>query len=328
MPPLISIIIPVYNVEQYLDYCIQSVLSQDYTNLEIILIDDGSTDSSGQKCDEYADRDQRVKVIHQKNGGLSSARNTGLKEMTGEYFSFIDSDDYVRTDYISRMYRIIDEDKSDMVVCSYKKVIGNEDYSVTSGCDNIHAVYDKEEIKLEMVSRKIPMYAHGKLYKKEFAEYMDFPEGRLFEDILTCWNVIKQVEKVSYSDVKIYFYRQRIDSIVNAEFKHHRMDQVFFSKRIFEETPENTSLRNAAGTRCFFAAADDYALLTKGYPKEKEYLLKSIRMFRTYVLKDSSAELSIKLMALISYLCPGIVRVLGRLYKRRNLKKWLRETAK
>ncbi len=328
MPPLISIIIPVYNVEQYFDYCIQSVLSQDYTNLEIILIDDGSTDSSGQKCDEYAKQDQRIKVIHQKNGGLSSARNTGLKEMTGEYFSFIDSDDYVRIDYISRMYRLIDEDKSDMVVCSYKKVIRNEDYSVISEGDSVYAVYDQEEIKMEMVSRKIPMYAHGKLYKKEFAEYMDFPEGRLFEDILTCWNVIKQVEKVSYSDVKIYFYRQRIDSIVNAEFKHHRMDQVFFSKRIFEETPENTSLRNAAGTRCFFSAADDYALLTKGYPKEKEYLLKSIRMFRTYVLKDSSAELSIKLMALISFLCPGMVRVLGRLYKRRNLKKWLRETAK
>ncbi len=320
MTPLISIIIPVYNVEQYLDYCLQSVLSQDYTNLEIILIDDGSTDSSGQKCDEYAKQYQGVKVIHQKNGGLSSARNTGLKEMTGEYFSFIDSDDYVRKDYISRMYNLIVSDKTDMVVCSYKKVPGEEDYKNIPQKENNHSVYNQETIKYKMISRELPMYAHGKLYKRKLADNMEFPEGRLFEDVLTCWNVLKNVNSVSYSDVELYFYRQRQDSIVNMDFQHGRMDQIYFSKRIFEEIEGDTPLKYAAGTRCFFAAADDYALVTDEFKKEKIYLVKSIKMFRKYVLKDSRAGLSLKIMALLSFLCPGIVRVLGRMYKKRKSK--------
>lgn len=124
MKPLISIIMPVYNVEQYLNYCMESILAQDYKNLEIILIDDGSTDSSGDMCDEYAKNDSRIKVIHKKNGGLSSARNIGIEVMTGKYMTFVDPDDYIRIDYVSRMYKYILEDETDLVVCSYKKILG------------------------------------------------------------------------------------------------------------------------------------------------------------------------------------------------------------
>ena len=327
MTPLISIIIPVYNVELYLDYCLQSVLSQDYTNLEIILVDDGSTDSSGQMCDKYGEQDARIKVVHQGNGGLSYARNIGMQMMTGEYFAFIDSDDYVRSDYISHMYRLIDEDKSVMVVCSYKKVIGNEDYTIISEDDNNHSVYNREEIKLEMVSRKIPMYAHGKLYKRELKDYTQFPIGKHFEDVPTSWNVIKNIEKVTYTDAKLYYYRQRPDSIVNMDFNPTRMDQVYFSEQIFEDIEDDTPLKNAAGSRCFFASADNYSLVSDKYPKEKEYLENAIKKYRKYVFEDKRAEKSLKIMALISIFGVGLVGILGRAYKKKNQNRHLREQA-
>ncbi len=325
MYPLISVIIPVYNVEQYFDYCIQSVLSQDYTNLEIILVDDGSTDSSGQKCDIYAKQDHRVRVIHQINGGLSSARNTGLKEMTGEFFAFVDSDDYVRSDYISKMYSLMEADKSDIVVCSYKKVTGNEDFSMIRAADMNHISYSREDIKIEMISRKIPMYAHGKLYKKELVVFTQFPIRRHFEDVPTSWNVIKNIEKATYTDAKLYYYRQRPDSIVNMSFNSSRMDQLYFSEQVFEDIEEDTELKYSAGSRCFFAAADNYSFVTDDYPEDKRYLKKAIKKYRKYVLKDKRAEKSLKIMAFISLFGMGIVGLLGRSYKKKNLNRLLHE---
>lgn len=318
MPPLISIIIPVYNVEQYLDYCMQSVLAQDYTNLEIILIDDGSTDSSGQKCNEYAKQDQRVKVIHQKNGGLASARNTGLKEITGEYFSFIDSDDYVRTDYISSLYSHLSEDKSDLAICPVEKVVDNKDIKQPRGETINHCLYEREEAKIRMISRKMPMYAPGKLYKRALAEYMEFPIGRHFEDVPVSWNVIKNVNSVTFLDCKLYYYRQRLDSIVNMSFKKERMDQLSFSEEIFNETQEGTALRDSAGSRCFFAAADNISLVTKDFSAEKKKLKEALKKYRKYVLRDAYSVKSLRLLAMISYLSPELVRFLGRAYKKRK----------
>ena len=325
MTPLISIIIPVYNVEKYLDYCLQSVLTQDYTNLEIILIDDGSTDSSGQMCDEYAKTDSRVMVIHQNNGGLSHARNVGMKVMRGEYFSFIDSDDYVRTDYISTLFRYILEDQTDLAVSLVKKVLDNKDIQPIAEENINHFIYNQEDIKLQMISRKVPMYAPGKLYKRELSNYMMFPVGRHFEDVPVSWKVINNVNNVSFIDSKLYYYRQRLDSIVNMSFKKERMDQVYFSEEIFDDTEDGTQLRNSAGTRCFFAAADNYSLVTKEFQEEKKQIKTSIKKYRKYVLKDNRAENSLKIMALLSYICPGLVRTLGRAYKKHNYRIWQKE---
>ena len=119
---LISVIVPVYNVEKYIDKCIKSIISQDYTNLEIWLVDDGSTDSSGEVCDKYAESDQRIIVIHKDNGGLSDARNVALDRMQGKYVLFIDSDDYIEKNYISYLYMLLKDYQSDISICNFKYV--------------------------------------------------------------------------------------------------------------------------------------------------------------------------------------------------------------
>ena len=121
--PLISVIVPVYNVKQYLRRCVDSILKQTYENIEIVLIDDGSTDESGAICDRYAQKDVRVKVIHKENGGLSDARNKGMQEARGEYFAFVDSDDYIAKDYIAYLFELIVENKAQISLCGYLKFI-------------------------------------------------------------------------------------------------------------------------------------------------------------------------------------------------------------
>lgn len=322
MEPRISIIIPVYNVDKYLDFCMKSVIGQLYKNLEIILVDDGSTDNSGKMCDEYARVDSRVKVIHKENGGLSSARNTGMRMMTGDYFSFIDSDDFVRKDYISKMYAYMRKDNTDIVMCSVKKVMSEENYTFLTEKFDQYQVFDCETIKMKMLSRQIPMYAPGKLFKTEIAREVFFPVGRLYEDIPTIWKITKNVKKGTYIEEQLYFYRQRLDSIVNAQFKVNRMDGVYFTEEIANEFCERDRLYNFAISCCFFCAVDNYSLINNEFPKEKEYLINCIKKYRIIVLKDREAQKSLRLMALVACILPQMVGVLGKAYKKCNYLKW------
>lgn len=318
----ISIIIPVYNVEPYLERCLNSVINQTYSNIEIILVDDGSTDDSGIMCDDYKRQDTRIKVIHKENGGLSSARNEGLKYITGEYFTFIDSDDYMRTDYISKMYEATDNKKIDMVICRAKKVIGEEDYRLHLAKEGKAELLDVERVKIEMLKRKIPMYAHGKLFHKKLAKFICFPEGRIYEDVPTIWNVIKHVDVVAYLEEELYYYRQRLNSIVNSGFKVSRMDQCYFSEEIVKEVQEINELYYPATSLCFFGAVDNYCLITKEFPKEKKYLERLIYKYRRDVLKGRETQKILKVMAILSFFSLKLVKLLGKFYKLFNRVKW------
>lgn len=172
---LISVIIPVYKVEKYLDECIQSVINQTYKNLEIILVDDGSPDNCGKICDEYAKKDNRIKVIHKENGGLSSARNAGLDIARGEYISFIDSDDYVSKDFIKNMS--IQMANADLIICGMKNV-----YKEDEKCDEKENVVIKNETltfieanqKLIKPKNEIYVTACNKLYRRELFDNLRF----------------------------------------------------------------------------------------------------------------------------------------------------------
>ena len=174
--PLISIIIPVYNVENYLGRCFQSVQKQTYKNLEIILIDDGSTDASGKLCDQYKLHDQRVKVIHQKNGGLSNARNSGLKIAKGEYITFIDADDFIHESYIERLYSLAEMNGSEIVCCNYTR----GDADDFSGVKAEKQIEERTYTADEMLRNWHGKYKHletviwNKLYKKELFEKIHF----------------------------------------------------------------------------------------------------------------------------------------------------------
>ena len=144
--PLISVIVPVYNVEKYIAACVDSILAQTYTNLEILLVDDGSTDSSGALCDEYARRDVRVRVIHQENGGLSDARNTGMQSAQGTYFAFVDSDDFIAGDYIAYLYGMIEKHHAQIAVCGYQKVYPGDENSCYGTQTDKHNSVDRKSV--------------------------------------------------------------------------------------------------------------------------------------------------------------------------------------
>ena len=318
--PLISVIVPVYNCEQYLDYCVRSIIEQDYSNIEIILVDDGSTDLSSNMCEEYAKEDTRITVIHKKNGGLSSARNAGLRVATGDFLVYIDSDDYVRRDYISLLYSVIAEDNTDMVACCARKVATDQDFTVNNEHDYEHYIYDHDTALLKMVGMQMPIYAHSKMYKTCLAKTATFPEGRLYEDISYNWQLIKNINRVSYITDDPYFYRQRKGSIVNQEFKHGRMDQLYFSEDIYIDVLKygDQNLVSAAMARCLFTAFDNFSLITDNTSKDYKYLRDAIEKYGNGILGNSYCSKAMKFMYLLYKINPFLGQRVGKFYKNFN----------
>lgn len=214
----ISIIVPVYNVEKYLTKCIDSIINQTYKDLEIILVDDGSTDNSGQICDQYAIKDNRIKVIHKENGGLSDARNVGIKNSTGEYLSFIDSDDYIDKDMIECLYNAITDTNSDIAVCG--KYIEKETGKYYLKNVNLQLkIYDsKEALKSILTNNLIDVSACDKLFKKTLFRDIKFPKNKYFEDMGTIYKLIDLCNSIVHIGGAKYHYIQRQDSITKTKF--------------------------------------------------------------------------------------------------------------
>lgn len=209
MKELISIVVPVYNVQDYVLCCLDSLREQYYKNIEIIIVDDGSTDDSGKICDNFAKKEKRAKVFHKKNGGLSDARNFGIKKSNGGLIAFVDSDDHVEANYISRMKEALDKDKSDIVVCGYDKQKPKNEV-----VDGFEAT-----VKCLIRQHNVDVVTWNKLYKKELfiKNNILFPVGQNHEDILTTYKLTSKAKRVSYLDDALYHYRERDDSITNSE---------------------------------------------------------------------------------------------------------------
>lgn len=223
MNPLISVIIPVYKVEKYISKCIKSVLKQTYTELEIILVDDGSPDQCGELCDEYAKTDPRIKVIHKRNGGLSDARNAGMKIAHGEYLAFIDSDDWIERDYFEVLYRLLkdyDADLSAVALCNV-----NEDGDEIGRSHNGETHLLDATVAMENMFHRdgLPWCAQAKLYKRVLFDDIEYPVGVLMEDKATTYKVFAKCQKIVYSDVPLYKYLVRQGSIMRSPFSEQRM---------------------------------------------------------------------------------------------------------
>lgn len=230
--PLISVIVPVYNVERYLHECVDSILAQTYISLEIILIDDGSSDSSGEICDDYAKKDNRVIVIHKENGGLSSARNAGIDVVGGEYVTFIDSDDYIEKDMIFVLYNNLIKYDANISVCSYyaSYVTSNEALIDT----NEILVLNKEQaIEQCLKGEALTVSACFKLYEKYIFDKIRYPVGKYCEDAFVIVDVLSRAEKVVVETTPKYYYRQRKGSIMH-NFKRAE-DEIEARKHIFEK---------------------------------------------------------------------------------------------
>ena len=212
--PLISVIVPCYNVEAYLKECVDSLLAQTYRNIEIILVDDGATDNTGGIARDYAGRNSNVLYIHRANGGLSAARNTGIDNSKGQYLAFVDSDDYVEPDYIEKLYKSIRENGSDIAVCGYKKEEMETD-SVTFDESSVISPYAAMRILSDIFPKEnvLLVIAWNKLYRRELFENTRFPEGKIHEDEHTAHRVLGQADSISVITDCLYHYRIREGSI-------------------------------------------------------------------------------------------------------------------
>ena len=217
---LVSVVVPVYNVESYVRECIDSLIRQTHTNIEIILIDDGSTDNSGLICEEYAADDARIKVFHKENGGLSSARNSGIAIMSGEYCCFVDSDDMVADSYIERLLHAAEESCSDITACSYTREI--DELGDKNLQDNIE-VDPHKALEFIFSEKTMTTSAWGKLYRTELWSSIRFPEGYIYEDYATIYKIILKANKITIIPWKLVYYRPNPQSITGTQFYPKRM---------------------------------------------------------------------------------------------------------
>ena len=213
--PLVSIIIPIYKVEPYLRRCLDSIVNQTYTNLEIILVDDGSPDGCPQICDEYAAKDKRIIVIHKENGGLSDARNAGLDICKGEYISFVDRDDWIGENYIETLVRNAVQNHGDISACnitdSANSLLSNNHPQIIclSPSEAIAQFWTKNDIAFTSACCKI--------YKRFLWETIRFPKGKIHEDVYTSYKLLYSAASTIFIDKPLYFYRRREGSITQSE---------------------------------------------------------------------------------------------------------------
>lgn len=239
MSELISVIVPVYNVEEYLSECVDSVLKQTYTNLEVLLIDDGSLDSSGKLCDEYATKDDRIKVYHKQNGGVSSARNLGLDVANGEYVTFVDSDDYIDENYVLKLYQALQGDNADMAFCGFANYLDGklEKFDEYFPIDLSVDVNDKRFLKTMhnfLSGWRLPFGVCWRiLYKKELVCNFRFnTEMKWGEDTLFCLQNIMGSKKINAVTEVLYFYRYNPKSAVHVYRKNYLQNQLVFYKEM------------------------------------------------------------------------------------------------
>lgn len=222
---LISVIVPVYKVESYLGRCIKSIISQSYRNLEIILVDDGSPDECPKMCDDWAKKDERIKVIHKENGGISDARNSGLAAATGAYICFVDSDDYIAEEFVETLYNLIIDCHTDIAAVGFKEVT-TDDFVEKITEDGETHIFDGEDSIRELFSNDTyANYVWNKIYKRELFDNVKFPVNRKMEDLGIIYKLLLITKKIAFSTKPLYFYYQRDDSIL------HKRDRSFYKDK-------------------------------------------------------------------------------------------------
>lgn len=273
MPSKVSIVVPIYKVEKYLRRCVDSIINQTYRNLEIILVDDGSPDKCGQIIDEYKEKDSRIISLHKKNGGLSDARNYGMKYVTGEYIFFLDSDDYIKSETIETLINLSLKYQADIVqggfYYKYENYLLYDDRYYKEDSDPI--ILDNKELMYELiVNERVKNFAWGKLYKTDLIKDLLFEKGVLFEDVFWAHNVMSRVKKYVICHKPLTYYVQREDSIV-ANYSVRNLDIIKGMKVRHKFIEENYSeFINESYTLLLKTMFMHYNLLMKNKSKDSD----------------------------------------------------------
>ena len=268
---LVSIIVPIYNVENYLNKCVESIVGQTYTNIEIILVDDGSKDNCPKICDMLAKKDNRIKVIHKENGGLSDARNSGLDICKGEYIVFVDSDDYIEKNMVELLHNNIEKNKSDISICDFY-ITSNEKDNLNTYAKQEFSILGKEKYNyLYNEYSKATIVAWNKMYKRFIFDEIRYPKGRLHEDEFVICDILSRANSISYIMKPLYHYVQRENSIM-GKVSINRFDIIdaLDSRILFLKKIDDTYNIKMTKYQQFFRLL---GLLTRLYA-QKDFILK------------------------------------------------------
>ncbi len=305
----ISIIVPVFNVEKYIERCVKSIENQSYRNLEIILVDDESPDRCPQICDEYAKRDERIKVLHKKNGGLSDARNAGLDVATGEYIAFVDSDDWVEPDFIEQLYVNAKKEDADISIIGCT-LVWDDGRKKTVSKDKGYYVFDREKAIREMLAqRKFGCMVCQKMYRKQIFDTVRFPVGKLYEDVAVSMPTFLKAKKVVVSGNHGYNYYQRNDSIVNSKFDERKLYFLECCQNIIKYSDKHEKMYDTEAHIFYLRALMMFALtLYQNSKNEKntEYIEQEIKKNKKYIWNNMYLELRKKVV--LSLICIGFSR--------------------
>ncbi|WP_164667396.1 glycosyltransferase family 2 protein [Virgibacillus doumboii] len=306
--PEISIIVPVYNSSPYIKKCLDSILTQTFKNFELIVVNDGSTDHSGDICNQYAQKDNRVRVVHKKNGGVASARNTGLEMAKGEYVSFVDGDDWIYEDMYLILYELCKKTKSDISICSNDREVNGEVIRVER--EEFIKEMDNIEAMKQLFTAKYYRFAvWGKLYRKRCFNNIRYPEDRRLDDLPTTYKIFAKANKVVYTNYSGYIYLLRENSIITSSYNEKKLDVFLGWDEIITFMSKNYPQLSEEYISCFVYYSMDhvYAILNQvsDPAKRKKYLLfiqKYIRKYYKQISKNPRLSMKYKyLTALIKF---------------------------
>lgn len=319
--PLISVVVPIYNAEKFLHKCVDSILAQSYRPLEVILVDDGSTDGSPAICDAYATKDPRVRAVHQENGGVSAARNRGTQASRGDYVCYVDADDYVDADLLQRLYGGMEEGRGEISVCGVRF----EDAQgglLPPKQEPVRAVLTGERALETMLYQKM-FYASpwAKLIKKELAEGEPFPLGTRYEDLATTYRWLSRADRVAVDTRPGYHYVQHGDSFMGSGFHAGRFAQLDVADEMYafiEEQhpkilPAARARRFAAYCQVLLAMPED----EEGYREQRRRILETMREDAPLVVRDPNCRKKDRIAAGVFCLAgeKGLRRAWGHVQK-------------
>lgn len=293
MNELISVIIPVYNVEDYLKRCLDSVISQTYKKIEIILVDDGSSDNSGKICDYYAKLDSRIRVVHQANKGLSAARNEGIKAAHGEYICFVDSDDLILQDMVEYLYNLLKKFNCDLSLCTYRLLYQNGKLGKKNGNGQVECLDSEQALRKMLYRDFIDVNASAKLYHKNIFKNIVFPEGKYFEDVSTTYKTFIKSKRVACGYVPKYLYYKRFDSITNKKFTEKQLEFINAADQMCDDIVDIYPSLNLATMR--YRVYSRFSTLNRMldinyHENEKVKIIQFIKENGAKVVKDKCAS--------------------------------------
>lgn len=310
MKPLVSIIVPVYNVENYIEKCVESLINQTYENIEIILINDGSADDSGKICDTLSMTDNRIRVIHQENGGVSAARNNALDHMQGDFVTFVDADDYVASDFIECLYNAVSEHNADISTCGHYRVEFDGSlkkiYHLSDNPDEVICMSGKDSITNMFYENICSASSGSKLYKKEIFKNLRFPGYIMGEDTFVVYYAFKNSNVIAHTNKPLYYYVQHSASVTNNKANYYKFydyvrlyDHIINSVDCSHDSEFYLSIVNRLIENNFWV----YMKLRNCpnmFFEEKKHIENNIKKYRKLVISNPKAKPRVRIACTLS----------------------------